>query len=103
MPHVTPAGDRLRDDDTTPDACIGRADENDLVRFAVQWAPFGGGDEYILPAFGLLPEQFYRRVHRAVQSGHTDRDDFLQGFCKRKLNALAQGAGSQFKGIARTR
>ncbi|OPX05632.1 hypothetical protein B1964_29335 [Gordonia sp. i37] len=74
-----------------------------MVRFAVQWAPFGGGDEYIFPAFGLVPEQFYRRVLRAVQSGHTDRDDFLQGFCKRKLRTLAQGARSQFKGIARTR
>ncbi len=32
---------------------------DDLIKFVVKWEPFGGGDEYILPEFGIVPAVFY--------------------------------------------
>ena len=40
-------------------------EERAMLTFAVQWAPFGGGDELILPEFGITPGTFYHRL-RAI-------------------------------------
>lgn len=34
----------------------------DMIAFAAKWEPFVGGDEYILPEFGVQPGEFYRRL-----------------------------------------
>ena len=38
--------------------------ENELAMldFAIKWAPFGGGDEHILPEFGVHSRVFYQRL-----------------------------------------
>lgn len=41
-------------------------DELAMLGFAVRWAPFGGGDELILPEFGIYPHVFYRRLQRLL-------------------------------------
>jgi len=40
-------------------------EERAMLTFAVQWAPFGRGDEFILPEFGITPGTFYHRL-RAI-------------------------------------
>ncbi|PYE12326.1 hypothetical protein DFR67_12351 [Williamsia limnetica] len=40
----------------------------EMVRFVVKWAPFGGGDEDILPTFGVLPTVFHARVAGLLRS-----------------------------------
>ena len=40
-------------------------EESAMPTFAVQWAPFGGCDEFILPEFGITPGAFYHRL-RAI-------------------------------------
>ncbi|MET8428730.1 hypothetical protein [Nocardia sp. NPDC004860] len=42
--------------------------ENDILKFAVKWAPYGGGHEHILPTFGLTIDEFYRRLHTLLDS-----------------------------------
>ncbi|WP_241032315.1 DUF3263 domain-containing protein [Rhodococcus pseudokoreensis] len=37
-------------------------DELTMLDFAVKWAPFGGGDDHILPEFGVVPTEFYQRL-----------------------------------------
>ncbi|MDM7489737.1 DUF3263 domain-containing protein [Rhodococcus sp. GXMU-t2271] len=34
----------------------------ELLDFAVEWAPYGGGDEHVLPTFGLDLTEYYRRL-----------------------------------------
>ncbi|UZG59909.1 hypothetical protein [Rhodococcus opacus] len=33
-----------------------------MIAFALKWLPYGGGDEHILPEFGVVPVEFYRRL-----------------------------------------
>ena len=40
-------------------------DERAMLTFAVQWAPFGGGDEFLLPEFGIILGTFCHRL-RAI-------------------------------------
>jgi len=40
-------------------------EERAMLTFAVQWAPLGAGDEFILPEFGITPGTFYHRL-RAI-------------------------------------
>jgi len=40
-------------------------EERAMLTFAVQWAPLGRGDEFILPQFGITPGTFYHRL-RAI-------------------------------------
>ncbi|WP_143548714.1 DUF3263 domain-containing protein [Rhodococcus sp. ACPA1] len=42
-------------------------DELVMLDFAVKWAPFGGGDEHILPEFGVFPTEFYQRLQRLLR------------------------------------
>ncbi|MGX7729577.1 DUF3263 domain-containing protein [Rhodococcus sp. 2H158] len=64
-------------------------DERAMVDFALRWSPFGDGDEYILPQFGLTPTAFYRRVF-ALATTSTDEIDtatssLLRDICTSKL------------------
>lgn len=43
-------------------------DEDLMVRFALKWLPYGGGDEHILPEFGLMPDEFYRRLSQLMDT-----------------------------------
>ena len=59
-----------------------------MLDFAVKWAPFGGGDEHILPEFGVLPAVFYRRLQRLLTHHPTLNDSLrlrLDELCTLKL------------------
>ena len=64
-------------------------DELAMLSFAVEWAPFGGGDELILAEFGVHPAVFYRRLQSLV-TRHTSVNDSvrcrLNELCRRKLD-----------------
>ncbi|MFZ2178635.1 MAG: DUF3263 domain-containing protein [Rhodococcus sp. (in: high G+C Gram-positive bacteria)] len=51
-------------------------DEHAMLTFARQWLPYGGGDEHILPEFGLLPPVFYSRLHQLLGKNRFLGDDF---------------------------
>ncbi|MDF3312705.1 hypothetical protein P3H15_48070 [Rhodococcus sp. T2V] len=61
----------------------------EIIGFALRWAPFDGGDEYILPQFGITPATFYRRLAAILRDGHTRLDhgvrEILTGLCRNKL------------------
>ena len=40
----------------------------ELLEFAAEWAPYGGGDEEILPKFGLTLEEYSRRVLKVIET-----------------------------------
>ncbi|KXX58912.1 hypothetical protein [Rhodococcus sp. LB1] len=59
-----------------------------MLDFAVKWAPFGGGDEHILPEFGIFPAVFYRRLQRLLTHHPTLNDTVrrrLDELCTLKL------------------
>jgi len=58
-------------------------DEVALLDFAVRWAPYGGGDEHILPEFGLLPIDFYHRLQSLL-----DEHPSIDVQVRRRLKAL---------------
>ncbi|MFI9538073.1 hypothetical protein ACIG56_33155 [Nocardia fusca] len=68
-------------------------DERSMVEFVVEWYRFDNGDEYILPAFGIVPRIFYQRVLWLL---NTDKDlclgsrseQQLREFCMKKLTLL---------------
>jgi hypothetical protein len=64
---------------------------HDLIAFATRWEPFGGGDEYILPEFGLQPEQFYRRLTQLLTDHRTPIEPAtrsrLKVLCHNKLGS----------------
>nr|AIU93820.1 hypothetical protein LRS1606.386 [Rhodococcus sp. NS1] len=65
-------------------------DERAMVDFVLRWSPFGDGDEYILPQFGLTPPEFYSRI-LALAATPTDEVDvtvraLLRQFCVSKLS-----------------
>jgi|GEM_PF-6497764 len=65
-------------------------DDRAMLAFATKWARFGGGDEYILPEFGVTPVQFYHRVLAMVTTPRTAEVDFatkqfLRQFCLSKI------------------
>ena len=61
-----------------------------MVDFAAQWVAFDGGDEYILPEFGVDPTTYYRRVLTILQTPPSppldpeDRQRIVER-CQRKL------------------
>ena len=66
-------------------------DEFTMLDFAVKWAPFGGGDEHILPEFGVLPTVFYRRLQRLLTRHPTLNDSVrrrLDELCTLKLASI---------------
>ncbi|MFD7008464.1 DUF3263 domain-containing protein [Rhodococcus jostii] len=65
-------------------------DTRAMVAFATRWSRFGGGDEYILPEFGITPVVFYQRLLAMVTTTLVNEVDFatrrhLREFCSRKL------------------
>lgn len=60
----------------------------EMVCFVAKWAPFGGGDEDVLPTFGVHPIVFYSRVATLIRSdpgvavGHDAEK--LVAYCERK-------------------
>ncbi|MFZ2178859.1 MAG: hypothetical protein WAW17_33465 [Rhodococcus sp. (in: high G+C Gram-positive bacteria)] len=50
-------------------------DEDLMVKFALKWLPYGGGDEHILPEFGVTPDEFYRRLSLLVNTVRATRVD----------------------------
>lgn len=46
-----------------------------MVEFALKWLPYGGGDEHILPEFGLTPTEFYLRIMKLMNSLSATRVD----------------------------
>jgi len=48
-------------------------EESAMLTFAAQWAPFGGGDEFILPEFGITPGTFYHRLRAILFSTTSPR------------------------------
>lgn len=59
------------------------------VDFALRWEPFGGGDDYILPEFGVSPAVFYRRLlndlDRTPPSVTSFESEKLTRLCNDKL------------------
>lgn len=47
------------------------AEDQEFIDFAIKWLPFDGGDEHILPQFGITPYTFYLRLHTLLQSRPT--------------------------------
>jgi hypothetical protein len=45
-----------------------RQDQAQMIAYAQKWLPYGGGDEHILPEFGLVPAVFYRRLLRLMNT-----------------------------------
>ncbi|RYF51514.1 MAG: DUF3263 domain-containing protein [Comamonadaceae bacterium] len=66
-------------------------DEQEMLAFARKWLPFGGGEEHILPEFGLTPVVFYQRLLAMVTKTRANEVDFatrrhLREFCLLKLS-----------------
>ncbi|MFE7423475.1 DUF3263 domain-containing protein [Rhodococcus sp. NPDC057529] len=40
----------------------------DMLKFAAEWAPYGGGEEHVLPTFGLTAGDYYRRLMRLLET-----------------------------------
>lgn len=46
------------------DSEVGQRERDDMVAFAVRWAPFGGGSsEDIFITFGLAERTYFQRLH----------------------------------------
>ena len=65
-------------------------DDQAMLAFATKWSRFGGGDEYILPEFGITPVVFYQRLLAMVTSTLINDVDFStrtywMDFCSSKL------------------
>ena len=76
-------------------------DDRAMLAFATKWSRFGGGDEYILPEFGLTPSAFYQRILAMVTSTLINEVDFatrqyLREFCSHKnISPSSSAKGSQ--------
>lgn len=71
------------------------AGAREIVGFALCWAPFGSGDEYILPQFGITPASFYRRLADILRDDLIGLDqgarETLTGLCRSRLPNLSFG------------
>lgn len=71
---------------------MGAIKEGDLIQFALRWEPFGGGDEFIFPEFGVAPLLFYRRLLRILESAAEDltmsQNHRLTRLCDQKVARL---------------
>jgi hypothetical protein len=80
-------------------------EELEMLDFAVKWAPFGGGDEHILPEFGIFPAVFYRRLQRLL--AHTTVDDSvrrrLDELCTTKLAPARPGRKRSYSRVRTAR
>lgn len=69
-------------------------DEVAMLTFALRWAPYGGGDEHILPEFGLLPAVFYRRLQTILMARALDGVEFATRRCLLELCAVKTSGSS---------
>lgn len=65
--------------------------EHEMLSFVIRWEPYGDGDEYILPEFGIEPVLFYRRILALLRSRHehriaADLQERLSDLCVRKID-----------------
>jgi hypothetical protein len=72
--------------------------ERELVEFAVRWCPYGGGDEHILPEFGISPGEFYRRVLTTLDTQPTPESATALGqwvrlrkLCRNRIHHYSSG------------
>lgn len=70
-------------------------DDREMIAYALRWLPFGSGDEYIFPQFGITPAVFYHRIVLLIVTGSInfiDEDicDELGIFCKRRIARLRE-------------
>jgi hypothetical protein len=66
-----------------------------MLAFVKKWSPYGSGDEYILPEFGLPPLVFYRRLSRILEKKFLQELDMqtrnqLREFCAVKIAGYEQ-------------
>lgn len=79
--------------DTTAPALT--VDDRAMILYAVRWLPFGSGDEYIFPEFGITPAVFYHKIVLLIAAGCVNfldsctRDE-LRTFCTRKIARLKE-------------
>lgn len=70
--------------------------DSEMIRFVLQWARYGGGDDYIFVKFGLQPVDFYQRVLSVVESDTSRIDQELRrrltAFCTHKTAQLSAHA-----------
>lgn len=64
-----------------------------MIFHALTWLPFGSGDEYIFPEFGVTPAVFYHKIVLLITAGHANFVDShtreeLRDFCGRKIARL---------------
>ncbi|QYB07971.1 DUF3263 domain-containing protein [Rhodococcus sp. USK10] len=76
--------------------------DQDMLKFAVQWAPYGGGEEHILPTFGLFPADYYERLKSLLDSTAARSVDsasrrHLREHCSIRL---AQTRGTRFRSLS---
>jgi hypothetical protein len=74
-------------------------DQQAMVAFAMRWEPYGGGDDEILPLFGIPVHEFYRRVCDLVETPSNSQLDEvtrnrLRTFCTTKLTQIALHSGA---------
>lgn len=64
-----------------------------LIQFLSRWMPYGGGDEEMLPEFGIAPHEFYRRALHLLDDRSTQVDFILRQrmreFCSIKVRQLS--------------
>lgn len=53
----------------------------EVLEFARQWEPFGGGDDFVFLQFGVEPEVFYRRLRRLLKR-ELERPDVPADFAR---------------------
>ncbi|MBY4575499.1 hypothetical protein ACN94_18225 [Gordonia paraffinivorans] len=74
--------------------------QTELLDFAAQWAPYGGGDEHVLPTFGLDLAEYYRRLLQLLDSPAARSIDpilvlQLREQCLERLSEPVRTAGSR--------
>ncbi|MFC0454095.1 DUF3263 domain-containing protein [Rhodococcus jostii] len=77
-----------------------------MLDFAVKWAPFGGGDEHILPEFGVFPTVFYQRLQRLLTHHPGVNDSVrrrLDALCTLKLAPLHQNKQRSYSRVPTVR
>ncbi|MFI6040186.1 hypothetical protein ACIA8C_01035 [Nocardia sp. NPDC051321] len=63
--------------------------QRDLLEFAVEWAPYDGGDEHVLPIFGLTIGEYYTRLLRLLAT------PAVRSLAPQTIS-LTRGGGDQF-------
>jgi len=68
-------------------------EEYEMIDFASRWISYDGGDELILPEFGVHPAVFYSRLSVLLERPEFEGASRLRALCRRKLSSRAPAAG----------